>query len=205
MFEILEAKYSRDEVKRENKGGEGVVPDLPGLLQFFAEYGGASFEGGLYRIMRPADLPRWQERIALAFPEFEDHIVCFGYDWAGSVFALNIERLEDGQAGVVMFEPGTGEALRIPSNLQSFHDSGLVEFGEAALGISFYEKWRASGGAAPAYDECIGYRKPLFLGGVDEVENLEASDIDVYWHIVGQLIEQTRGLPLGTWVHISLS
>lgn len=204
MFEIFEATYSRDAIEREDAPEEGSVPDLPYLSQLFAKYGGASFEGGLYRIMRPANLRRWQERIDLAFPEFGGRIVCFAYDWAGRVFALDTERLEGGHAGVLMFEPGTGEVLRIPSNLQTFHDDELIEFGEAALGISFYEKWRASGGDAPAYDQCIGYQRPLFLGGVDEIENLEISDLDVYWHITGQLIQQTRGLPPGTRVRVKL-
>jgi Domain of unknown function (DUF1851) len=150
------------------------------------------------------DLIRWQERIELAFPEFADRAVCFAYDWAGNVFALNIERLEDGKAGVTLFEPGIGEVLQIPSNLQTFHENGLIEFGEAALNIDFYKKWQATGGKAPAYDQCVGYRKPLFLSGVDEVENLEISDLDVYWHIMGQLIHKTRGLPPGTSVHLDL-
>jgi hypothetical protein len=98
-----------------------------------------------------------------------------------------------------MFEPGTGEALAIPSNIQTFHDSELMEFGEAALAISFYQKWMAaSGGQAPAYTQCVGYKTPLFLGGTDEVKNLELSDLDVYWHLMGQLIVKTRSLPPGT-------
>lgn len=204
MFEIFEDNYVRDPAEPERMSGEGLVPGLTGLAEFFAEYGGASFEDGLYRVMRPVDLPQWQERIELAFPEFADRVVCFAYDWAGNVFTLNTERLEDGQAGVTLFEPGVGEVLQIPSNLQTFHENGLIEFGEAALGISFYKKWREAGGAVPAYDRCVGYRKPLFLSGVDDVENLEISDIDIYWRIVGQLIQQTRGLPLGTSVNVNL-
>lgn len=203
MFAIFEAHYVRDSIMQEGAFEDGLVPDLPGLAQFFAEYSGASFENGLYRVIRPLDLPRWQERIELAFPEFADHVVCFAYDWAGDVFALNTERLEDGQAGVTLFEPGMSEVLQIPSNLQTFHENGLIEFGEAALGISFYEKWRAAGGDAPAYEQCVGYRKPLFLSGVDDVENLEICDLDVYWHIMGQMIEQARGLPLGTPVNVN--
>ena len=103
-----------------------------------------------------------------------------------------------------MFEPGTGEALEIPANLNTFHDDGLLDLGEAALAISFYEKWRSSGGAAPDYDQCIGYRRPLFLGGEDGIDNMEVSDLDVYWHITGQLIQKTRGLPQGTPVRVRM-
>jgi hypothetical protein len=120
------------------------------------------------------------------------------------VFALDNKRMEDDQASVLMFEIGTGQVLEIPSNLESFHERGLMEFGEAALAISFHEKWLNTGGAAPHYDQCIGYKMPLFLGGKDEVENLETSDIDVYWHLIGQLVRKAKGLPEGTPVHVSL-
>lgn len=185
------------------EGVSAAVAD-PELRSFFDILGGGSFQGGLYRTVHPMNSSEWNERICLAYPEFKGRITCFGFDWIGSTFALDSERQEGGRPGVVMFEPGTGEALEIPSNLITFHEAGLREFGEAALAISFYEKWRASGGAAPTYDQCVGYRKPLFLGGADEVENLEISDIDVYWHIVGQLIRKTRGLPSGTPVRVNL-
>lgn len=205
MFEVFQGNFARDPWTREGEDRPYAAPSLPGLVQLFDQFGGASFRGGLYRIIHPADVSDWQDRIHLAFPEFEGRIFCFGFDWLGSVFALDIKRTEDGQAGVVMFEPGTGEALEIPSNLESFHEVGLIEFGEAALVISFHEKWLAAGGVEPRFDQCIGYRRPVFLSGADEVENLEVSDIDVYWHLMGQLILQTKGLPQGTVVRVNMA
>jgi Domain of unknown function (DUF1851) len=204
MFDTFRSSFPRDPWARVGDDNADAVPSLPGLGQLFDQFGGASFRGGLYRIIHPADLMDWQDRIHLAFPEFEGRIFCFGFDWLGSVFALDIKRTEDGQAGVVMFEPGTGEALEIPSNLQTFHEAGLIEYGEAALAISFHEKWLAAGGVEPRFDQCIGYRKPVFLSGADEVENLEVSDIDVYWHLMGQLILKTKGLPQGTVVRVNM-
>jgi hypothetical protein len=155
---------------------------------------GSSFASGLYRIVHPKDLEVWALRVGHAYPRFEKRIVCFGYDWLGCVFALDSERLEGGQPGVVMFEPGTGKALEIPSNILTFHNDQSKEFWEAALAISFFQKWLSSGGTRPSITQCIGYKKPLFLGGKDTIENIELSDIDVYWHIAGQLIRQVRGL-----------
>jgi hypothetical protein len=151
-----------------------------------------------------SDLAIWNERIETAFPEFAGRITAFGYDWLGTAFALDSKRPKDGWPGVVMFEPGTGKALEVPANLITFHDVVLMEHGEAALAISFYEKWLASGGVIPKRSQCVGYRKPLFLGGSDDVGNLEISDIDVYWHITGQLIRKTKGLPPGTKIRVSL-
>ncbi|WP_277621809.1 T6SS immunity protein Tdi1 domain-containing protein, partial [Caballeronia zhejiangensis] len=53
-------------------------------------------------------------------------------------------------------------------------------------------------GAAPSYEECVGYRIPLFLGGKDVMDNLETSNLDVYWTLMAQLIRKARGLPIGT-------
>lgn len=203
MFEAFQRDFTRDPWNREGGGVPSAVPIAPGLAPFFDNLGGASFNDGLYRIIHPADLSRWQDRIHLAFPDFEGRIMCFGFDWLGRVFTLDNKRMEDGQAAVLMFEIGTGEVLEIPSNLESFHETELMNFGEAALAISFHEKWLNAGGAVPRYDQCIGYKIPLFLGGKDEVENLETSDIDVYWHLIGQLVRKTKGLPEGTPVRVS--
>ncbi len=94
-----------------------------------------------------------------------------------------------------MFEPGTGEALEIPANIKTFHDVELKENPDAALASSVYAEWRETGGGEPAYDQCVGYKIPLFLNGKDEFENLELSDLEVYWHIMGQLVAKAKGLP----------
>ena len=49
--------------------------------------------------------------------------------------------------------------------------------------------------------ECVGYRVPLFLGGTDDVSNLERSDLAVYWSLCGQLRTRTVELPPGTAIH----
>jgi hypothetical protein len=103
-----------------------------------------------------------------------------------------------------MFEPGTGEVLDVPANIRTFHDDELIGFGETALASNLHKEWLANGGAQPAYVECIGFKKPLFLGGSDDLENFELSDLDVYWHLMGQLILKTRHLPPGTRVRISM-
>jgi hypothetical protein len=50
--------------------------------------------------------------------------------------------------------------------------------------------------------ECVGYRKPLFLGGADNLTNVEMLDLDVYWTLTAQLIAKTRGLPAGTKIRV---
>ncbi len=48
---------------------------------------------------------------------------------------------------------------------------------------------------------CVGYKKPLFLGGSDTTDNLELAKLEVYWEISAQLLNKTRDLPIGTHVN----
>ncbi|TIV24701.1 MAG: DUF1851 domain-containing protein [Mesorhizobium sp.] len=202
MFETFQKNFQVDSRVPADAGNVSLDTKIAGLNELLASFGGATFQHGLYRIMRAQDVARWNARVLLGFPEFAGRITCFGYDWQGSAFAVDTGRLEQGEPGVLMFEPHTAEALQIPSNIKTFHDVELVEEDGAALVPDGFAAWRESGGAEPGYQQCIGYKHPLFLGGEDTVENFELSDLDVYWHIMGQVIAKVKGLPPGTPVRV---
>ncbi len=204
MFETFQKSFSQDAALSIGRAGIAPRSEVAGWSDLVDRFGGASFERGLYRVVRASDVGEWNARVAVAFPEFGGRITCFGFDWLGRVFAVDPKRSESGQPGVVMFELGTGEALEIPCNIGSFHDEELIEYGDAALASDFHKRWLANGGAAPQYGQCVGYKKPLFLGGADELGNLEMSDIDVYWHLMGQLVLKAKGLPPGTPIRVDL-
>lgn len=103
-------------------------------------------------------------------------------------------------SGVLLLEPGTGEILEIPTAIARFHEEELVLRSNAALASNFFAEWRGAGQPGPAFHESVGYRVPLFLGGVDSVENLEITDSEVYWEITSQLLERVRHLSPGTRV-----
>ncbi|OPA94843.1 DUF1851 domain-containing protein [Pseudomonas fluorescens] len=198
MYEIFRNVFSSDyRVDNESLSVSAVNTDTRGLAELMLEFGGCSFENALYRVMKPSLTNEWNRTVEDAFPNFFGRVQCFGFDWLGRIFALDSGRLEGGQPGVIMFEPGTGQALEIPCDIVSFHNHELVEYREEALALTFHNQWLARGGA-PKYEDCIGYRKPLFLGGQDTVDNLEFSNLDVYWTITGQMIRKSRGLPPGT-------
>jgi hypothetical protein len=156
---------------------------------------------GAYRLHRPQDVARFTELAADAFPEFGGRIECFGADWLGRQFATDTGRLVAGAPQVLMLEPGTGEALQIPVDRQAFHEEELVQEPDAAAAYSFFQQWLAAGGPRPDYHQCVGYQRPLYLGGVDDVANLEVVDFDVYWTISAQLLAQVRGLAPGTVIN----
>lgn len=152
---------------------------------------------GAYRQHRPEDAARFTQLAVGAFPAFKGRVECFGADWLGRQFALDQRRLIVGVPQVVMLEPGTGEALEIPVDHAGFHTQEIVEEPDAAVAQSFFRQWLAGGGRRPDYAQCVGYRKPLYLGGADDVTNLELVDFEVYWTLSAQLLRQIRGLPTG--------
>ena len=199
MFAQFERSYRRDaELSQPERLTDRV--DDPSLAELFRCYGGASFEDGMYRVMTRNASSAARAFIEAAFSAFSGRASGFAYDWLGRIFALDGTRLEGGLPSVVMFTPGTGEALEAPCNLITFHENELIDYREEALAATFYKQWLAKGGSTPKHDECVGYKKPLFLGGEDTVENLELSDLVVYWGICAQLIQRTRSLPIGTRV-----
>lgn len=182
---------------------DGRLSDVQGYAELAGEYAGVTFGRGLYRIHDAQSGPRALAFVLEAFPEFAKRVVPFGYDWLGRQLAVDYGRLQGDQPEVLLLEPGTGEALQIPATFAAFHDEVLIEQTDAALASGFYEAWTAEPGASLPLgrDECVGYRVPLFLGGDDELENLEVSDVEVYWSICGQLRSGTQQLPPGASIN----
>lgn len=148
--------------------------------------GGTRIRGGLYRIHTSTSAVRADALVRAAYPEFTTAVSCFGQDWLGRQFSLDARSGPAHEPTVLMFEVGTGEALEIPVPFSEFHDIELVDYPDAALAADFFETWLESGHPPPSPDQCIGYRVPLFLGGEDDIKNLEVTDLDVYWSMFGQ-------------------
>ena len=165
-----------------------------------------TYLNGAYRVHRPDDVLHLTALAVSAFPDFAGRVECFGADWLGRQFATDQGRIVHGAPQVLMLEPGTGEALEIPVDRSAFHGRELIDEPDAVAAYSFFEEWLEGGGSRPAYNQCIGYKQPLFLGGTDDVTNLKIVDLDVYWTISAQLLAQVRGLPHGTKVgHVSIA
>lgn len=151
---------------------------------FLKAFSGASFKNGLYRIHNIDEIPRWTAIVENAFPKYKGNILVFGYDWLGRQFAQNKQT-----GNILLFEPGTGEVLSIPADFVAFHDEEIAEYSEDSLASAFFEEWygSASGSEIP-HDKCVGYKVPLFLNGEDNITNLEISDMEVYWDLMGQML-----------------
>ncbi|MFF4198306.1 T6SS immunity protein Tdi1 domain-containing protein [Nonomuraea sp. NPDC001831] len=183
-----------------NVGTDGGVPRDEGRHaaadRLLSGYGGSTFNDGLYRIHTWKSRAEADAFAAHAFPEF-GNLSCFGFDWLGRQFSLDL-RVETEDPPILMLEPGTGQALEIPVPFSDFHNGELVDYADEALAKSFYQEWRTADATPLGFGECVGYNVPLFLGGEDHLVNLSRFDIEIYWHIIGELRQGTSKLAPGT-------
>lgn len=202
MFDRFRALYAplREDVPAGSAWLHERLTKVPGYTDFAAEFAGATFDGGLYRVHDDISGPRAVDLIRDAYPEYTGRVCPFGFDWLGNQMAVDYGRIVEGQPQVLLFEVGTGKALRIPVSFTAFHEEEAVDNPEAALASEFFYSWSAPNtDALPLRrDQCVGYRIPLFLGGQDEEQNLEITDLEVYWSLTGQLRVSTLDLPPGT-------
>ena len=198
MFDSFEKKFTQDsktQCVKLKKYCKTFIDGNDSIEFFFNKFEGVSFNNGSYRIFRIGNLNEWDNTISETFPRFANLINCFAYDWLGKIFAVN--KIDSNQ--ILIFDIGIGNVLEVPVGFEEFHNKELVEYTDDALSISFYKKWLdSSENKIPKTDECIGYKVPLFLGGIDNVTNLEVINMDVYWNITGQILRKIQNLPDGT-------
>jgi hypothetical protein len=182
---------------------DSVLSEASAYEAFADEIAGRTFNRGVYRGHDAASAAQARELVVGAFPEIAENVsLPFGYDWLGRQFALDGNRRERGDPLVVLCQPGTGQVLNVPATLGGFHEDVLVEEPEAGFEASLFAAWsRANGDAFPlAREACVAYRVPLFIGGEHTLENLEVTDLEVYWHVVGELRKKVSDLPPGTTI-----
>ena len=161
-----------------------------GWSGLMGSHGGSTFEQGLYRLHTSASSESAREDLSDGFPELRRGIDLFGYDWLGRQFGTR----RQAPVPVLMFDLGSGDVLEIPVTFVEFHDAELVDYRDAALASDFFASWTSGHPETIplAFDQCVGYRIPLFLGGRDDLDNLEVTDLSVYLSLSAQLWGQVR-------------
>lgn len=189
MFERLTMSIQQSPVRGPVDAGSPPT----GIRVALGQLAGATLGRGLYRLHTQTSAAAADRLVAAAYPDFEGRIACFGMDWQGSQFSLDPTRGNADDPEVLLYEVGTGEALQIPTPFSQFHDVELTEHTDAALGSTFFEQWLLAHPEPIQFHQCVGYDVPLFLGGADELRNLNVTDLDVYWTLTGQLRVTTLG------------
>lgn len=152
-------------------------------LDFIMNFSRRSFGSGLFRIVDSNNLDYFNNIVKSCFSELTDDIRVIGFDWLGRVFvSANIENSK-----IYMCDAGSHEILEIPIGINEFLNYEIPEYPNELFALDFYNDYISIGGTPPSYDQCIGYKIPLFLGDVDNTSNIEQTDFDVFWTIMTQL------------------
>jgi hypothetical protein len=175
--------------------GNDFYKNLPvELFKVLDLFGGATFNNGLYRLHSFESSARWALIVADYFNQYRHKIYPFGFDWMGRQFCLSTSN-----DIIFMFDPATGESFELRHTLAILHNEDFVNDADDMLSISLFNKalsfYKIN---SIGYNECLGYKVPLFLGGKDDIENYELQDIEVYWHIENQLYNKVKHMPEGT-------
>lgn len=159
---------------------------------FIRRFEGISIKEGLFTVFNTSDLGKWEDNIKLFFYNMSEEFRVFGYDWQGNCYGVVPQYLSTGKENVIMFEIGTNEILSFNCAFETFVNEFLITHWNEILVPDFFRDWKEKHIERPEYGKCIGYRKPLFLGGEDNIDNLEYSDMDVYWTVLTQVMLSLR-------------
>jgi len=154
---------------------------------FFDNFGGKQFGEGLLNTIRLEDTGKWKEYLVDAFSRLEGKILPFGYTWDGIFFSIDIR---DGK--MIICDAGASQCFALPVSLKDFLNEYLSDRSADFLNAAEYRQWKSVNGPVP-YGFCAGWRIPLFLNVIDDLENRELCDMEVYWGITGQIRQQVMG------------
>lgn len=158
------------------------------LFETLSLYGGDTLNKGLYRIHSFRSSVKWSLLLGEYFMGYQGEIYPFGFDWMGRQFCINKENNI-----IFMFDPATLEDFKMEMSLSLFHKEELAN---GMLAPEYFEQVLLFCSVrAIDFNECLGYKRPFFLGGKDVVENFQKQDLEVYWHMHSEMYNQAKDLP----------
>lgn len=116
-----------------------------------------------------------------------NNLTVFAYDWMGRQFAFDRSRMPKGEALVSLLDPADAKVMHSDFTFDAFLGWVSGPEGDGALSKKLYSAWRARGGAAPTYKQCLSFKQPLIFGGKQVPENLEQCDMAVHVHVLQQV------------------
>jgi hypothetical protein len=155
------------------------------LSTLFSNFSGSSFNNGLIKIHTLGSSFYWTEIVLTYFKEYSNKCYCFAFDWMGRQFAIGNK---NGIDIVFMFDCCTGEVFEMEQSINGFFDEDLVDYIEDTLDTNRFESFLNMNNLKKIdFKKCISYKTPLFLGGIDNLTNLEICDLEVNWEINHQI------------------
>jgi hypothetical protein len=174
------------------------LSNVADYLKFcFQILGGMSIENGLFRIHTFGSSYVWTEYIYNYFDKYKGKVYPFGYDWMGRQFVVSLSDRNK----IYMLDPATGEDFEMEQSVEGFLNDDVVNYQEETFNKDFFNNLLIDKKQNLGFDQCFGFIKPLFLGGKDEMNNYEVTDMEVYWEFNYQIFLKIRNLPPGAKIN----
>jgi hypothetical protein len=179
------------------QGAGGVWVPRRGPREFAdAGYCGRSFDEGMLRFHDAQTGPNYRELVFAGFPELgkiDRKADVLAFDWNGKQY-LTAKVPGERDVQVLVADLGAGELSRLASVAQFAAVLKLDNVGEF-FDVGLFNDWKQQVGEPDAqlgFSDCVEYQVPLYLGGADDVSNLQLGDMDVSWTIGVQIMNQKR-------------
>lgn len=195
-FDSFLNKFTSRSVSGRQFYDKGTASCAHEIMHVLDELGGSSFEDGLYRLHTPHSSCYWTRLVSEYFENYKGRICCFGFDWLGRQYAIDTKKPDV----IYMFDPSTGEDFELGVSFSDFHNDELVKYRDETLSSAEFKKWLSKSGTPLEFNQCIGFKVSLFMGGIDRIENYDLSDMEVHWELSYQLYCKARNLPEATLI-----
>lgn len=165
------------------------------IYDLIYQYGGDVFNKGLFKIHTFEYIQKWTNLITKNYFKKEiegQELICFASNWQGCMYCVNSENNL-----ITYFDPATCDFFSADNtSITNFFDDVLVD-GEYDIIFDDYFKdvIRYLKINKLNYDESIGHKIFLHLGGEDSIENLEIINTEVLWDLQIQIAERINEIP----------
>ncbi len=197
-------KYNR--FLTSHKIGKIIIGEKPAMNDNISSVGISElplgvYNDGVYVILNRSDTITLTTLIESVFPTISGKIAPFAVDWMGRIFVSDISILNDaGAATVTCFDLAEPSSFATDADFEEFHNYTAVDNMNALFNMEQLAKYSSSNKFLSDDLNCIGYKVPLFLGGLDSPDNQEITNRSVYLHMLTELWIATSLLPEGSKV-----
>ena len=164
------------------------------VYQLISECGGQVFNNGLFKIHTFDMVSKWTTLLTQSYfkDELENRqLICFASNWQGCMYCVNREN-----TALTYFDPATCEFFSSDGiSLSDFFDDILINGEYDIIFEEYYDEAIARLNFDKLdYQQSVGHKIYLHLGGEDSVDNLEVVDTAVLWEMQIQIAERINDL-----------